>query len=151
MNDEENKKHDAQSLQLQQKTDAHEQKIEKLSETKSSPSTQNETRVTDLLHAYEEQLEHNLSVIRSEDNESYLAELQDIIPRRVQSQDEKQMLTQTQTRRIRRILNQARTEVEVLKDNNEQFMSEIEQMEEENRSEMKLVEERHKQSWHLSL
>ena len=104
----------------------------------------NEKRITDLLEAYEVQMEQNLNVIRSEDKGSYLSELQDVIPRRVQSEEEKQVLTQHQTRRIRRILSQARTEVEVLKDNNEQFMSEIEQMEEENKSEMKLVEERHK-------
>jgi len=115
------------------------------SEQELSPNG-NETRITEMLQEYEKQMDANLILIKSEDHgSSYLSELQDVIPRRVKSVDEAQVLTQNQSRQLRRILNQARTEVEVLKDNNEQFMSEIEQMEEENLSEKKLVEERYKQ------
>ena len=61
--------------------------------------------------------------------------------------DKKKMavITKKQAKKMKEVLRQARKEVEILRDNNEQFMAEIEQTEEEHESEMKLFENRTKQ------
>ena len=102
-----------------------------------------EERITAMLQDFEKEMDANLEIIK--EDEVYIPEFQDEVPRRVKSEDEKQILTHQQAKRIQQILHQARQEVEVLRDNNEQYMSEIEQTDEEHRSEMKLLEERTKQ------
>ncbi|CAJ1949701.1 unnamed protein product [Cylindrotheca closterium] len=109
--------------------------------------------ITAMLDDYEKQMEATLESLTLDDDNrddivgdrDYLAEMYDIVPKRVQSEDAHQTLTSEQSKQLQKVLHQARTEVEILKDNNEQFMSEIEQQEEEYRSERKLFEERTRQ------
>lgn len=122
-------------------------------ENEASMRSGNEERITAMLDDYEKQMEATLESLTLDDDNrddvlidrDYLSEMQDIVPRRVKSDDAHQTLTNEQSKKLRKVLHQARTEVEVLKDNNEQFMSEIEQQEEEYLSEKKLFEERTRQ------
>jgi hypothetical protein len=120
--------------------------------------TNNEGRIAAMFDDYEKQMNADLEVIRESVEESFekssegAEDIDDYrynivaSPRRVRSaEEERQVLTQKQAKEMQRVLHQARREVEVLRDNNEQFMSEIEQTEEEHESEMKLVENRTKQ------
>ncbi|KAL3934682.1 MAG: hypothetical protein SGBAC_009653 [Bacillariaceae sp.] len=121
------------------------------SEEEYKPET--EERISAMLDDYGRQMEATLESFTLEDDNrddiigdrDYLAEMYDIVPRRVQSQDAQQTLTSEQSKKLQKVLHQARSEVEILKDNNEQFMSEIEQQEEEYLSERKLFEGRTKQ------
>ena len=114
---------------------------------------QNEERITAMLEEHEKQMDANLGIIHEEDDDDENTDLdaREALfglrgsPRLVRSEDERPLLSQNQARKMQRVLHQARREVELLRDNNEQFMSEIEQTEEEHESEMKLVENRNKQ------
>jgi hypothetical protein len=119
--------------------------------------TNNEERISAIFDDYEKKMDADLQGIREDvddsfeksfegvaDTDDYLYAIQES-PRQVKSEEERQVLTHKQAKEMQRVLHQARREVEVLRDNNEQFMSEIEQTEEEHESEMQLVENRTKQ------
>eukprot|EP00980_Cylindrotheca_fusiformis_P025154 scaffold13207_cov143-Cylindrotheca_fusiformis.AAC.7 len=113
----------------------------------------NEERITTMLEDYEKQMEATLESLTLDDDDrddvlmdrDYLSEIEDIMPRRVRPDNAHQTITSEQSTKLQKVLHQARTEVEVLKDNNEQLLSEIEQQEEEYRSEKKLFQERTRQ------
>ena len=119
--------------------------------------TNSEGRIAAMFSDYEKQMNADLRVIREVVEESFEQsyegdeDIDDYLPNiaesslQAKSEEEQQALTQKQAKEMQRVLHQARREVEVLRDNNEQFMSEIEQTEEEHESEMKLVENRTKQ------
>ncbi|KAG7341806.1 integrase core domain containing protein [Nitzschia inconspicua] len=113
------------------------------------PTDDSGSRIVEMVNDFEKQMDASLRSIRDDDQDPYevLSELQDMTPRRVKSEDDttKAVLTPHKARKLQRILHEARTEVEVLRDNNEQYKSEIEQMEEEHKSELKLLEDRTKQ------
>ncbi|KAL3919945.1 MAG: hypothetical protein SGILL_003498 [Bacillariaceae sp.] len=111
------------------------------------------SRIVEMLNDFEKTMDANLKMLQedgspnrgNETNEA-LSELQDAVPRQTKSEDEATaVLTPHKAKKLQRILHKARQEVEVLRDNNEQFKSEIEQMEEEHKSEVKLIEDRTKQ------
>jgi hypothetical protein len=114
-----------------------------------------EGRISAMLEEHEQEMKTsllNLDIIDEEagqddeDDETDYYGLESM-HRRVKScgDDESPVLTRQQAKRMYRIIHQARREVELLRDNNEQFMSEIEQTEEEHASEMKLFDNRTKQ------
>ncbi|KAG7362967.1 hypothetical protein IV203_026327 [Nitzschia inconspicua] len=113
------------------------------------PTDDSGSRIVEMVNDFEKQMDASLRSIRDDDQNPYevLSELQDMTPRRVKSEDDATTaaLTPHKARKLQRILHEARTEVEVLRDNNEQYKSEIEQMEEEHKSELKLLEDRMKQ------
>ena len=109
-----------------------------------SPLKGRDARIEMMFNQFENQMDENLEQIADEhEGMEFLSDLRDL--RRVKSDEHYQTLSYRQAKKLYRIVHQARKEVEVLKDNNEQFMSEIEQADEEHRSEIKLMEERTKQ------
>lgn len=116
-----------------------------IEETHSDDSS---SRIVEILSDFEKQMDENLKIIQDDnvDNQGdVLSELQDVAPRRTKTEEDLPVLTPHKARKLQRILHKARKEVEVLRDNNEQYKSEIEQMEEEHKSELKLIDDRAKQ------
>lgn len=103
--------------------------------------------ITNLLKEFERELDANLSSISDDQqNDNRISSHEQYVPSRIpQSDDDPQQLSNFEVNDLRSLLQQTRKEVQILKDNNEQLLSEIEQTEEEHRSEIKLVEERSKQ------
>jgi hypothetical protein len=127
--------------------DHHENSQQSITNCKSDAS---DSRIVDLLNDFEKKMDDNIEIINAENNDEngdIFSDLMDIIPRRVQSEDAESddLLTPLKARKLQRILHKAKDEVEVLKDNSEQYKSEIEQMEEEHKSEIKLIKDRTKQ------
>lgn len=109
-------------------------------------SDDSSSRMVELLSDFEKQMDKNIKSIQDDDHQGdILSELQEVVPRRAKSEDGPPILTPHKARKLQRILHKAREEVEVLRDNNEQYKSEIEQMEEEHKSELKLIDDRAKQ------
>ena len=127
--------------------DHHENSQQSITNCKSDVS---DSIIVDLLDDFEKKMDANIEIINDEnddENGDILLDLKDIVPRRVQSEDAESddLLTPLKARKLQRILHKAKNEVEVLKDNSEQYKSEIEQMEEEHKSEIKLIKDRTKQ------
>lgn len=110
------------------------------------------SRIVELLNDFERQMDANIQSLSEDDdvdednvltdfNKNIVSDNFDI-----QSQEPQlgQFLTPHKAQKLQRILEKAQQDVQVLRDNNEQYRSEIEQMEEEHRSEIKLVEDRAK-------
>ena len=122
------------------------QEYNQSSQQSISPSRVQEERIAAMLNDFEKEMDKNLELLQEEEKQNdYHLELLDVIPQPNKSNDKKDILSHQQARKLQSILHQARTEVEILRDNNEQFASEIEQLEEEHSSERKLMEERTKQ------
>ncbi|KAL3919653.1 MAG: hypothetical protein SGILL_003649 [Bacillariaceae sp.] len=146
-----------QPQQQQQQYPYHNQPqddVESRGPIEESASDDSGSRIVEMLSDFEKKMDASLKSIREDspnkgmDNTAeVLAELQDVAPRRAKSEEEgsNPVLTPHKAKKLQRILHKAREEVEVLRDNNEQYKSEIEQMEEEHKSELKLVEDRTKQ------
>jgi len=118
---------------------------------KDCSSSDSDSRIVDLLNDFERQMDANIQSLSEDDdeNDNMLTDFNKNIANHnvdVQSQGPQlgHFLTPEKARNLQRILHKARKEVEVLRDNNEQYKSEIEQMEEEHKSEIKLVEDRAK-------
>ncbi len=111
------------------------------------PTPEGAEVISNILKDFGRELDENISnLTEKKDYDSQgLSEWQDVAPRRVLSDDDHQTLSSRQSKQLQAVLHQVRREVVVLRDNNEQFMSEIEQMEEEHKSEKKLYDERIKQ------
>jgi hypothetical protein len=129
--------------------DHHEDSQQSINNCRSDDS---DSRIVDLLNDFEKQMDANIEIINDENNDEsgdILSDLKDTtVPRRVQLEDaesDDQFLTPHKARKLQRILGKAKDEVEVLKDNSEQYKSEIEQMEEEHKSEIKLIKDRARQ------
>jgi len=115
---------------------------------KNCKSDDSDSNIVDLLNEFEKQMDVNLKII-DEDNEenNVRSDQKDSVTRRLQSEDagSDHFLTPHNAKKLQKMLHKTRKEAEVLRDNNEQFKSEIEQMEEEHKSEIKLIDDRAKQ------
>jgi hypothetical protein len=121
--------------------------VQLISECSSSDS---DSRIVKMLDNFERQMDANiqsLSEVSDENNvlkdfnKNIVSHIDDV---EAQKPQEGHFLDPHEATKLQRMLHKARTDVEGLRDNNEQYKSEIEQMEEEHRSEIKLVEERAK-------
>ena len=113
-------------------------------------SNDSDSRIVEMLNDFGKKMDANLKIIEEEnaDENDVLLNLRDSSPLRVRSEEDsgsENFLTPHKSKKLQRILHKAREEVKILRDNNEQFKSEIEGMEEEHKSEIKLFEDRAKQ------
>lgn len=114
-------------------------------------SSDSDSRIVEILDDFERQMDANIQSLSEDcDENDVLTDFnKNIAPQNsdVPSQESQlgHFLTPHKARKLQGILHKARKEVEILRDNNEQYKSEIEQMEEEHKSEIKLVEDRAKQ------
>lgn len=111
-------------------------------------SDDSDSNIVDLLNDFEKQMDANLKIVDEDNDENnVLSDLKDSVTRWMQSEDagSDHFLTPHKARKLQKILHKTRKEAEVLRDNNEQFKSEIEQMEEEHKSEIKLIDDRARQ------
>jgi len=117
-----------------------------------SGSNDSESRIVELLDDFERQMDANIRSLSEDDDvdeDNVLTDFnKNIVSANndVESQEPQlgQFLTPHKSKQLQKILDKARQEVEVLRDHNEQYKYEIESMEEEHRSEIKLVEDRAK-------
>jgi hypothetical protein len=145
------------SYQQRQQQQQQQQNEESRNPIEECPTDDSGSRIVDMLNDFEKHMDASLRSFQDDDDiinnnnqedaAQVLSELQDAVPRRVKSEEDgaKAVLTPHKARKLQRILHKARKEVEILRDNNEQYKSEIEQMEEEHKSELKLIEDRTKQ------
>ena len=120
--------------------------------SKSASSESSDSRIVELLDDFERQMDANLQFL-TEDNEEDASNVLTDFNRNIVSKNTDltsqgpqlgDYLDPHEAKKLQRILQKARQDVEVLRDNNDQYRSEIEQMEEEHKSEIKLVEDRAK-------
>ncbi len=119
---------------------------------RKSGSSGSESRIVELLDDFERQMDANIRSLSEDDDvdeDNVLTDFnKNIVSANndVESQEPQlgQFLTPHKSKQLQKILDKARQEVEVLRDHNEQYKYEIESMEEEHRSEIKLVEDRAK-------
>lgn len=107
-----------------------------------SPSLQSQ-RITNMLHDFERQMDANLASLTAEDEEREEVEMtydRDYRTEEADNVEPSQLFS-----KIQKNFQEAKAEIQALKDSNEQLMSEIEQQEEEFESEKKLLEERARQ------
>lgn len=113
-------------------------------------SSDSDSRIVEMLDNFERQMDANIQSLGEDtDENNVLADFnKNIVSHNNDVQAQKpqggHILDPHEATKLQRMLHKAKIDVEVLRDNNEQYKSEIEQMEEEHRSEIKLVEERAK-------
>lgn len=120
--------------------------------SKSESNESSDSRIVELLDDFERQMDENLQFLTEDNEEEESNVLTDFNSRIVskntdltsQGPQSGEFLDPHQAKKLQRILQKARKDVEVLRDDNEQYHSELEQMEEEHKSEIKLVEDRAK-------
>ena len=119
---------------------------------KSESNESSDSRIVELLDDFERQMDENLQFL-TEDNEEEESNILTDFNKNILSKTTDltsqgpqlgEFLDPHQAKKLQRILQKARKDVEVLRDDNEQYRSELEQMEEEHKSEIKLVEDRAK-------
>jgi hypothetical protein len=113
-------------------------------ETQEPPTPDGAEAIKNMLEDFSRELDESMMDIH-EDEFSTLEQEQDILDRRAPSIDKFYDSSSQETKLLQINLHRLRKEMRALRENNDQFLSEIEQTKEEHESEMKLYDERIKQ------
>eukprot|EP00934_Nitzschia_sp_Nitz4_P007273 Nitzschia sp. Nitz4//scaffold240_size29840//16720//19206//NITZ4_008020-RA/size29840-processed-gene-0.11-mRNA-1//1//CDS//3329543756//7263//frame0 len=115
---------------------------------RSPPTPDGARSLKRILKEFENEMDASISDMKEENDNRLnivaLSSWQEEIRKGVSMENDSEVLSVNQAKHIQQVLHQACREVETLKENNEQFLSEIEQTEEEHVSEMKLYDEQTK-------